>query len=187
MAFNLKKVKQNFFNLKQNLPKQIQNEALRYFVRNFDAQRWDGTPWVPRVDRTNARRILVRRGQLRRALAGSKREATFQIIRFSIFVQSKGGYNYAEIHNEGGTISKKEGRRTLNFRDVSTNVQTGVVSRRFASTNRGRRYMRATSSLNVTVGAHTITIPRRRFLGESRELDKILNNLVETKVNNCFK
>ena len=181
MAFNLRKVQANFFKLKQELPKQLQNEALRYFVRNFDAQRWDGVPWQPRVDRSNARKLLVRRGQLRRALAGSKREATFSRIRFSVFVQSKDGYNYSEIHNEGGTIQKKARTATLGFRERrGTNGQ--MV---FAKVGAIRKA--ATLLQDVHIGAHTITIPRRRFLGESRELDKILRMTIDKGVSNCFK
>lgn len=181
MAFNLGKVKANFFKLKQDLPKQLQNEALKYFVRNFDQQRWEGVPWAKRKDKHNARALLVRRGSLRRALAGSKREATFQRIRFSVFVQGKDGYNYAEIHNEGGTINRKARSATLGFRERrGTNGQ--MV---FAKVGAMRKA--ATLLQDVHIGAHTITIPRRRFIGESRELDKILRNKIDTGVENCFK
>jgi hypothetical protein len=111
MALNLSKVKANFQRLKQNLPKQIQNEGQRFFIKNFDAQQWDGVSWQPRIERRNARKLLVRRGGLRRAVAGSKREATFSKIRFEVFVQSKKGYNYAEVHNEG--LAKMPRRKFL--------------------------------------------------------------------------
>lgn len=176
MAFNLKEVKAKFHKLKQDLPVKIQNEGVRYFVKNFDAQRWDGVPWAPRKDRSNNRKLLVRRGQLRRALAGSKREATFYRIRFAVFVQSKNGYNYAEIHNEGGTISQKARSASLGFRQKKgTNGQ--MV---FAKKNK------ATFVQDVKIGARTFKVPRRRFLGESRELDGILRKLINKEVNNCF-
>lgn len=101
MALNLSKVKAKFYKLKQDLPKQIQNEANRFFIKSYDAQQWDGIAWMPREERRNARKLLVRTGQLRRAVSGSKREATFDRIRFEVLVKSKRGYNYAWIHNVG--------------------------------------------------------------------------------------
>ena len=177
----IRKVQEKFYKLKKDLPLQIQNEALNYFVKNFDDQRWDGIPWKPRVDKNNGRRLLVRRGQLRRALAGSKREARFELIRFSVFVQSKDGYNYAEIHNEGGTINKKPRTATLGFRQRrGTNGQ--MV---FAKVGAVRKA--ATLLQDVHIGAHTITIPRRRFIGNSKELNRIINLKVDKEVGNCFK
>lgn len=134
MAFNFKEVKSRFNRLKTELPVKIQNEGQRYYLNQFDNEQFDGIRWMPRVDRRNARKLLVRRGQLRRALAGSKREATWDRIRFQVSVQSKSGFDYAYIHNEG-----------------------------------------------------TIYIPRRKFLGRSRVLERKLKKVIEKDLKNCFR
>lgn len=175
MAFNFKKVKANFQKLKQQLPAQIQNEGQRFFVKSFDGQQWDGKAWQPRKDKKNVRKLLVRKGALRRAVAGSKREATFSRIRFSVFVQSKKGYNYAEIHNEGGTIEKEARKGVINFR-IYKNGKS-----RFA------KKAKANFQQDAVFKEHKIIIPRRKFLGESKHLDLILRKKIDTAVSNCFK
>ncbi len=188
MAFNFKKVIDNFNRLKQDLPKQIANEGQKYFIKGFDSQQWDGVAWVPRKDRTNLRKLLVRKARLRRALANAKREVSFSRIRFEVYVQGKNGYNYAEIHNEGGTINMESSKKTLRFREFSTNLGTGAITRRFATNKKGvRKYLRATSELEVNVGAHTIVMPKRKFLGHSKKLDLIIRKKIDTAVANCFK
>lgn len=177
----IRRAKEKFLNLKKNLPLQIQNEGLKFFIKSFDAQQWDGMPWPQRADRNNARKLLVRRGSLRRALAGSKREATFERIRFSVFVQSKDGYNYAEIHNEGGTINRKERSARMGFRHRRGTSGQMV----FAKVGAMRKA--ATFMQEVHVGAHTITIPRRRFIGNSKQLNRIIKMKVDKEVDNCFK
>jgi hypothetical protein len=175
MAINFKKVKAKFQKLKQDLPLQIQNEGQRYFVKSFDQQQWDGKPWEPRKDKKNKRKLLVRRGALRRAVAGSKKEATFSKIRFEVFVQSKNGYNYAEIHNEGGVIEKQARKGTINFR-VYKNGRS-----RFS------KAAKANFQQDAVFKEHTIKIPRRRFLGHSKNLDAILRRKINKAVDNCFK
>ncbi|MES2382617.1 MAG: hypothetical protein V4538_16330 [Bacteroidota bacterium] len=119
MAFNFKKVKINFERLKINLPKQIANEGQKFYFKNFDSESWEGKRWAPRIARRGikkrdiTRKLLVNKAMLRRAVANMKREATFSRIRFEVFVQSKTGFNYAQVHNEG--IGKQRRRKFLGY------------------------------------------------------------------------
>lgn len=123
MAFNFTQIQRKILQFKIDLPKQIANEGQRYFLKEFDAEEFDGQKWRPRMAYRNlsrrgqkrkiTRKLLVNTGTLRRAVAGVKREATWNRIRFEVFVQSAKGFNYAEVHNEG--ISPMPRRRFLGF------------------------------------------------------------------------
>ncbi len=114
MPINFKKVIKNFEALKRNLPKQLANEGQRFFLKSFDEESWEGQRWKPRIanrtvrkQKDVTRKLLVRSGRLRRALSTSKREQTFERIRWDVFVTAKDDFNYAEVHNNGGPRAPK--------------------------------------------------------------------------------
>lgn len=142
-------------------------EAKNHFTMSFrnqgftDAslQRWKERK---RNKKGIGRAILVKSGDLRRSIRIVSKNHTHVIIGSDL--------PYARVHNDGLTIQKGESSRTIGFRDVSTNIQTGVITRRFAKIGARSRITRATSTLNVTIGAHSITMPKRQFIGDSRQL-----------------
>lgn len=71
---------------------------------------------------------------------------------------------YAEIHNEGGTINK------------SVNVSTHSRTRK----GRTERVRSHTRKMNVTM-------PERRFIGESKALTKRIERMLEKKMNDILK
>lgn len=170
----IKKVAANLQKLKNELPAKLQNDALRYFVRNFDSEQWDGVRWQARKNKRNRRKLLVKSGALRRALAGSKREARFDLIRFSVYTQANNGYNYAEIHNEGGTIVAKKRDAILSFRRKRNNQ---VV---FSKTRKAKFQQK------ITIGGYIIRIPKRKFIGNSKILNGILINKIKTEFEKAF-
>lgn len=123
MAFNFKKVLANYSRLKQDLPKQIANEGQKFFLKGFKSESWENQRWAPRTAYRNlntpgqrrniTRKLLVDTGTLQRAVANMKREATFNRIRFEVYVQSKKGFNYAQVHNEG--IKPQRRRKFLGY------------------------------------------------------------------------
>lgn len=112
--FKFDKVLANVNQLKQELPRVLANDAVRYFNDSFRQQGWDGQRWqtpkrkIPgtyeyEYPKKNAktrrsRAILVQSGRLRRAVATSVRVVSFQLIRFVVDLP------YAAIHNQGGPI-----------------------------------------------------------------------------------
>lgn len=174
MAFDFDKKLKEFERLKVTLPKVISNDGQRYFLKNFDKEQWEGQHWTRRRDHTNRRKLLVKSGALRRAVSNARREATFNRIRFEVFVQSKKGFNYAQVHNEGSTSRRSGGKRTIGFRMKRGNLV-------FAKKGK------ATFEQDVTIKAHTVVIPRRQFLGRNREFDKVLKTRVDSEIKKLMR
>lgn len=170
--------------LKRELPLQVGNIGQRFFVNAFTKQGWtDKTfvPWVPRKDHKNRLPLLIGKSggtksgshaHLRASVNTSVRSASWPFVTFGV------PQPYARIQNEGGVIHKKARTSTVNFRDVSTNILTGAISRKFASKNKGRKYLRATSSLDVNIGEHNIVIPKRQYMGYSYTLSMQIKNRI---------
>ncbi len=135
------------------------------FDKNFIRQSFFGEAWKPSkyVENENAkvgksRKILIKSGALRRSIR-------YRIAGNSIIFGS--ALPYAEIHNTGGTINHPGG--TAFFRKGDKTIW---ISNRKAS---GKNYPRTKP--------HLIKIPKRQFVGEHQQLDKlvekeILNNLL---------
>ena len=97
--------------LKQNLPKVLANVTQLHFNDSFRQQGWEGQTWATpqrkiagtpeykypkfNASRRQSRAILVQSGALRRSVATSLKECTFELIRFVV------PEVYAAVHNEG--------------------------------------------------------------------------------------
>jgi len=141
------------------------------FDRNFENQSFFGTPWKPSryVERENAlrgrsRHMLQKTGKLRRSILYG---TAGNLIRFYSNME------YAEIHNEGGTINHPGG--TAFFYDKKKGVPVWISNRKAY----GKNYKRTC--------AHRIDIPQRQFIGNHRELEKMIEEYVETEVMKHFK
>jgi len=118
-----------------------------------------GQPWVPLRPRTLKRKrnkkTLTERGYLRGSIAydASKDRVAW-------------GTNspYGAIHQHGGEIKKKARNQTLAF-----NKRGRFLSRAAA----GRRKRGAIGVAFTSIGAHTVNIPARPYLGVSRE-DRVI-------------
>lgn len=91
-----------------------------------------------------------------------------------MFVQSKKGFNYAQVHNEGSVSRRSGGKRTIGFRMKRGNLV-------FAKKGK------ATFEQDVTIKAHTVVIPRRQFLGRNREFDKVLKTRVDSEIKKLMR
>lgn len=116
----------------------------------------DGSPWPPSVRAlAEGGQTLVDRGHLRDSVT---HEGSVSSGRHSV----RHGTNrvYARIHQLGGEIKRQARIQTI-YR--SYNSRTGALSRRFVK--RGR----SNFATDHAVGAHTVTQPRRSFLGLSSD------------------
>lgn len=104
-------------------------------------------------------KILQRDGDLRRSIIY---QATDQGVEIGTNRQ------YAPIHQFGGTIQRKGGKRSLNFK---VNTKTGRS--RFA------RAKQANFQQDVDVRPYTIAIPKREYLGISTEDETAIVQIVE--------
>jgi phage virion morphogenesis protein len=117
----------------------------------------DGTPWRPLNPRYAAQKARGRRnltGILKRS--GLLRDGiTYVASKTELVIGSN--RPYAAIHQFGGTIQRQASQRTLNFK----------VGR--SGRSRFARRGRANFQQVARAGAYSITIPKREFLGVSRD------------------
>jgi len=134
---------------------------LESIQRNFQQRRApDGTPWQP-VSAAYARwksskgkspgNILNLNGLLQNSIHTTVASDSVTI-----------GTNvpYAAIHQFGGEIKKKERKSTVYFH---RNERTGEVGRKFVEKSKSN------FAQDVAIGEHTITMPKRPFLGARQE------------------
>lgn len=124
---------------------------------NFLAERApDGTPWTPLAPATIATRrrrgssaiaILRERGYLKGSISHQVEAGG---VRVGATVP------YAAIHQFGGTINKAARSGKIYRRQFAD----GSFGRQFA-----KRKNKTTVATDVSIGAHTITIPARPYLG----------------------
>lgn len=128
----------------------------------FDTSRApDGSPWPPSL------RVRKRGGKTLVLSSRLFRSITYQASATQVEV----GTNviYAAIHQFGGDIDQAERTAVLHFK---TNKRTGVS--RFAKPGKADRARKA------QVGARTITMPARPFLGLDQDDPRTITTVVET-------
>lgn len=160
------------------LPLLIANTAENFFLDNFRKQGWQGDnglePWKPREDtseKSTGRAILVKKAVLKRSLTKYVNGLIIRIVVTGIAAR------YAGIHNSGGTIQHKGGEKKLSFR----RLKGGRV--RFTSEN-GRH--KVIAQAKVKIGAYTIRMPQRKFIGNSKQLNAKLQKLFIRELNKTF-
>ena len=142
--FNLQQVKANLERTKRELPMKLSAQAENHFAEAFtkgglDENKWkevnrriDGTKeykYKPKGISLSANRsnpILVGTGTLRRKVAKSAVERTFQRIRLAVDLP------YAAIHNEGGKAGRNHAttipaRPFMKQTSTLTSMQTELI------------------------------------------------------------
>lgn len=132
-------------------------------LRRFKAQvRPDGAPWTPLKPAT----IKARQKRGRSAIAILRESGDLagsiisQVEEDGVRIGSAGDIPYARIHQSGGTV-QKPARPGRIFR---RQAKDGTFGRRFA-----KRKLKTSAATEVSIPAHSITIPARPFLGVSAE------------------
>jgi phage gpG-like protein len=195
--------KQNKFNLKgaekkarkalENAVVEIGNTAKNFFVENFRKQGFDDKPvekWEARKKKTyrtksgkvvddTTRAILVKTGDLRRSIIRVPN-------RSALNVKIQTDLPYAKIHNDGGTINREGFKGLMYYREVATNLATRKTQKRFARTT-GMKSRRATHAMEINVGAYTINMPKRQFMGDSYNLNEQVKKVIVKRLDKIFK
>jgi phage gpG-like protein len=185
--FNLGKIEKGGRTAMERAIILIGNEAKNFFVNSFREQGFEDKTvekWKPRKieGKRKGRAILVDSGDLRRSIIRQPVNKAQLSVKISTDVP------YAKIHNEGGIINKSASTSILHFRDVMTNIETGAVTRRFAKNRQtGMRHLRATSAMKVDIGAHSIKMPKREFIGNSYKLNELCKKIVVSQLDKIFK
>ena len=137
-------------------------EATGFIDDNFAMQGFQGDtfqPWAKRKkkDKGRSRKILVDTGTLRRS---------FRQTNHSDHTTISTDVVYAQIHNEGGTITHRSRDVILSYR----NAEGGKL--RLAKTTTQSQQRQVTQLRRATIAEHTTTMPKRQFMGDSPVLQK---------------
>ena len=193
-SLNFSQVRQKLEQSQRELLVLLPNQAQNYFLSSFKNQGFDGQPWKEvqrREDGTKAYKypkskglqrrtspILVgagykvRGGTLRRAVSNMSRTAQIRTNGFRMIVDLP----YAAIHNEGGTINKGASSRTMNFK---VNMKTGRT--KFSTAKR------ANFQQDVNIGAHSINMPKRQYIGQTTELTRMQEELITKTIDRIWR
>lgn len=154
------------YQLRQAWPTLAGGMAVQYSREAFRKATWDGQPWPDRKkdkawsdgDRSERpnRALLIKTGRLRRSVR--------QLYARPGEVSIGTDVPYAAIHNDGGTIRGPQ-----------------RVRAHLKRSKRGKQYMVKSHLRTVN-----IAIPKRQFLGDSREFSQKITTLLEKKSREIF-
>jgi phage gpG-like protein len=136
----------------KSLMSDIGDESVNFFKDSFINQSWDGVKWQKLSDDSIQRKILIERGNLWNSI----RVKSVSKNKVEIIADSK----YAKIHNEGGKIMVNENMRNFFWS-------------KYKST--GKEKWRALAL------SDKIDIPKRQFMGNSKNLNEKIENLIIEK------
>lgn len=152
---------------KASLPSVVGEAARGAFVTNFQKSGFFSQAWIPSKRSKKGYKTLIKSGALLRdvnrfTVSGSGANA---VIRFSSSLP------YAVIHNEGGVInhsggtkySPKRGSKLMRFRKNSYSGRVAGVT-----------------------GAHSITMPERRFIGDAPALRSAIQRAASDELKRVF-
>lgn len=171
--------------------KDIRTEAVEEFDRNFEREAFFNQKWARRKYHDDeSRGLLVQTGNLRRSITGRVTD------RNSVVIETT--QPYARIHNEGGTITvtrKMKGYFWYRYQTVtggrspdgfSNNLQrkkngTPRNNRRNRELTAEAEFYRAMALKKV---GSKITIPKRQFIGNHPDLEKLLKEIFYNNAKN---
>lgn len=151
--------------------------AVNFSKERFVKKNWVNTSteaWTPRKRKARGS-LLVQTARLKRSIRKISSGDGYVIIGSDV--------PYAKIHNEGGTISKTV---TVKAHSRKRTTRAGPEKRKKDGT-KDKRYKKAATSSGISqIKAHTrkmkLTIPKRQFMGESKELETKIRTHFTVKV-----
>jgi phage gpG-like protein len=201
--FNFKGIEKKARTTLENAMVEIGNTAKVFFVENFRKQgfddktveKWEKRKKTERKGRGSkksaaelgtvrsvkaGRAILVKTGDLRRSIIRNPAN------RAALSIKIHTDLPYAKIHNDGGTINREGFKGLMYYREVATNLATRKTQKRFARTT-GIKSKRATHAMEINVGAYTIDIDQRQFMGDSYNLNEQVKKVIVKRLDKIFK
>lgn len=145
--------------LQQQLPTQLGLKAVVFFKDNFRAGGFVNNgvdKWKPRKAK-NKRAVLVKSGALKKSIRVLSTGTNSVIVGSTL--------PYAAIHNDGGKIQQKV-----------TQKQRGYFLAQYEKT-KNAMWLRMAQSAELN-----IELPKRKFIGESRELTKQMKKFIIDKL-----
>lgn len=176
--------------------KDIRTEALEEFDRNFEREAFFNEKWARRkYNDDESRGLLVKTGNLRRSITGRITD------RDSVVIETT--EPYAQIHNEGGTITvTRKMKKYFWWKYItitgSKRMKAGIpitYSERFSrkkdgtlrNTKRNRELTEEAEfyrAMAMKKAGSKITIPKRQFIGNHPDLEKLLKEIFYNNAKN---
>lgn len=176
--------------------KDIKVEALDEFDRNFEREAFFNDKWARRkYNDDESRGLLIKTGNLRRSITGRITD------RDSVVIETT--QPYAKIHNEGGTITvTRKMKKYFWWKYItitgSKRMKAGIpityserFSRKKDGTLRNTKRNRALTEeaefyrrMAMKKNGSKITIPRRQFIGNHPDLEKLLKEIFYNNAKN---
>jgi len=160
------------------LPAQIGAIAVNTFRENFQKQGFEGmqgfAPWKPSKKKTG-KTLIGANSTLFKGIKYKKNNNR----SVSVFVDGLAA-NYADIHNQGGTIQHPGGTSYF-IKEEGSDKKAVFVSEKEAEIIEAK-YKR---KLPVTK-PHAIKIPQRQFMGDSKVLRERIKELVQKQILKAF-
>jgi phage gpG-like protein len=176
-AEKLRVTEQEIKDLEKKIVLDTEKIAHRYSMEAFKKAQWDNQAWEKRkagsltkYDRRNRdkpRALLVKSGNLRRSV--STQSSGNKVIISS-------DMPYSQIQNEGGTIDHPGGTPYI----ITEDKKAKFISQRKAEKLRGRNQV-----VKVTK-PHKIKVPKRQFIGVSRELQTQIEAMIDKQLKKLF-
>nr|DAV42230.1 MAG TPA: tail morphogenesis protein [Caudoviricetes sp.] len=176
--------------------KDIKVEALDEFDRNFEREAFFNDKWARRkYNDDESRGLLIKTGNLRRSITGRITD------RDSVVIETT--QPYAKIHNEGGTITvTRKMKKYFWWKYItitgSKRMKAGIpitYSERFSrkkdgtlrNTKRNRELTEEAEfyrAMALKKAGSKITIPKRQFIGNHPDLEKLLKEIFYNNAKN---
>lgn len=176
--------------------KDIKVEALDEFGRNFEREAFFNDKWARRkYNDDESRGLLIKTGNLRRSITGRITD------RDSVVIETT--QPYAKIHNEGGTITvTRKMKKYFWWKYItitgSKRMKAGIpitYSERFSrkkdgtlrNTKRNRELTEEAEfyrAMALKKAGSKITIPKRQFIGNHPDLEKLLKEIFYNNAKN---
>ena len=171
--------------------KDIKKEALEEFDRNFEREAFFNQKWARRkYNDDTSRGLLVQNGTLRRSIKGEVTDHDSVLIYTTEL--------YANIHNEGGTITVTIKMKS-HFWKMYYTVTGGKAADGFSKNlqrnkngaprnNKRNRALTAEAEfyrrMAMKKAGSKITIPKRQFIGNHPDLEKLLKEIFYNNAKN---
>jgi phage gpG-like protein len=168
------------------LPAKAGAVVVHHSLESFHDQGWTDSslePWSPRLSKNGkntGRAILVQSGRLRRSIRVLTATADSVTVGTDV--------PYAQIHNEGGTISHPARDTILNFTEhkgIDYEIH-GKKSMRLAKVQTINQQRGIKAIRRATIKEHTTTMKKRQFIGNSKQQTEEITFMLQKEINKAF-
>lgn len=171
--------------------KDIRTEALEEFDRNFEREAFFNQKWARRkFNDDKSRGLLIRTGNLRRSITGRVTD------RDSVVIETT--EPYARIHNEGGiiTVTRKMKKyfwyryQTVTGGKAADGFSNNLQRKKNGAPRNNKRNRALTEEaefyrrMAMKKAGSKITIPKRQFIGNHPDLEKLLKEIFYNNAKN---